>query len=318
MEKKKFLIVQLGRIGDIILMSPMFAAIKKDNPHHEIHLLCGRHNEHMAKYYSSISKVYTHNKNIFKLIGLLKKLNAEKYDIWIDPKDHYSAESRFFANRIHVPIKIGFNRDNKNKVFTHPLNSDKTNFGRHVIDRNLEALEPLLGKIDLPKKPNLKVNSESELRFKKFLPDIQIANYILVNISASSKSRYWLVVNWINLINAFPDRSFLINGDTKDIDDVQQILDKCKNAHYYKATSFVDVITFVNYADLLISPDTSLIHVASAFNIPTIGLYQNAEWNYTKFAPLSQKHKVIVGHSDQYITDIKLQEVINAMDELLS
>ena len=309
MEKKKILIVQLGRIGDIILMSPMFAAIKKDNPHHEIHMLCGKHNEHLAKYYTSISKVYSHNKNIFKLIGLIKKLNAEKYDYWIDPKDHYSAESRFFANRNHALIKIGFNRDDKNKVFTHSLKSDKSNFGRHVIDRNLEALEPMLGKIDFVRKPNIKVSSESELRFKKFLPDIQVANFILINISASNKSRYWLIVNWIALINSFPERSFLINGDPKDIDDVQQILDKCENAHYYKAMSFVDVITFVFFADLLVSPDTSLIHVASAFNIPVIGLYQNAEWNYTKFAPLSQKHKVIVGHSDQYITDIKLDVV---------
>jgi len=41
---KRICIVQLGRIGDLLLITPLFSALKAANPHSELHLLAGRNN----------------------------------------------------------------------------------------------------------------------------------------------------------------------------------------------------------------------------------------------------------------------------------
>ena len=316
MDQQKILIVQLGRIGDLILMTPMFAAIKRDNPLHEIHLLCGRRNAAFAGTLPDITKVHTYRKTLPGLLRLLTSLRAEHYECWIDPKDHYSGESALFARWANAPFAIGFNREGRRRVFTHSITKTGADVRRHFLDLNLDALVPFLGATDVPRRPCLNEDPASAARLTAFLADRAITRFAVVNFSTGKAYRQWPADHWIALINSFPDASFLINGEAADLAAVQQIEARCPNAAHYQTRSFADVISLVRHAALLISPDTSLIHVASAFDIPTVGLYLKGEWNRTLWTPLSREHRVIIGPSEHLISAIGVDAVMAAVREV--
>ena len=316
MDQKKILIVQLGRIGDLILMTPMFAAIKRNNPLHEIHLLCGRRNTEFAKTLPDITKVHTYRKTLPGLLRLLKALRAEHYECWIDPKDHYSGESALFARWANAPFAIGFNREGRRQVFTHSITKTGADIRRHFLDRNLDALVPFLGVTDVLRRPCLSEDPASAARLTAFLKDRGLARYAVVNFSTGKVYRQWPADHWIAMINAFPDTSFLINGEAADLEAVQQIVAGCPNASHYQTRSFADVISLVRHAALLISPDTSLLHLASAFDIPTVGLYLRGQWNRTMWTPLSRQQRVIIGASEDQISAIGVEAVTAAVREL--
>lgn len=313
MDPKKILIVQLGRLGDLVLMTPMFEAIKRDNPRHEIHLLCGRRNNAFAATLPNITGVHTYKKTLPGLLRLLVQLRAEKFDCWIDAKDHYSGESARFARWVGAPLTIGFNRENRRPVFTQSLVNEHSHQRRHFVDRNLDALAHLLGTIDVPRRPHLTVDPDSESKLTAFLADLGVVRYALVNVSAGSKSRYWPVHHWIALIRAFPDTTFLINSEAADVPLAQSITASCSNAHHFPTRSFLDAIALVRHAALLITPDTSLIHVASAFDTPTVGMYHNTESIHTFWTPLSQHHRILRGEEITSITDISVEAVTEAV-----
>ena len=67
---------------------------------------------------------------------------------------------------------------------------------------------------------------------------------------------------------------------------------------------------------LLISLDTSLVHIAAAQQTPIIAMYTNDESNYIRYAPFSERKKDIISNTS-LIKDIDPHEVIHAVDKIL-
>jgi len=72
----------------------------------------------------------------------------------------------------------------------------------------------------------------------------------------------------------------------------------------------------VGKAKLLISPDTSLIHFAAAFDTSVISLTTNAPANQIKFAPLSSNNIVIAPINDIDVSYIEVEQVVSAYLEM--
>jgi ADP-heptose:LPS heptosyltransferase len=291
----KILLVQLGKIGDLILMTAMFKALKEKRPDNEIHLLASRHNYHFAKEHPHIDKVYVYSKKLFSTLKLLYRLKNEKYDIWIDPKDHYSTESHLFARWAKAKLKIGYNRPDKPPIFNIALESQQEQYHDHVVTRNMRALRYFHLENADPK-PVLFVNPKAEVDFKAFLDKHQISSYYCIHLSASKDIRYWPQENWISLLTRIANKNhrFVLTGDPKDTDLAEEIVSKVANAKYFATKSIVEVFPVVKHADLVMTPDTAIVHIASAFDRPVLGLYSNHEWNYKKFHPLSSHYRMVV------------------------
>ena len=72
----------------------------------------------------------------------------------------------------------------------------------------------------------------------------------------------------------------------------------------------------VSKSKLVITPDTSLIHIASSFNIPVVGIYHNVDWNLKRFAPLSDKKAVLVSDEKNKIR-IDADKICEAVESLI-
>ena len=55
----------------------------------------------------------------------------------------------------------------------------------------------------------------------------------------------------------------------------------------YETQSILHLAALVKELDLVITPDTSIVHIASAFDKPVISIHENNQSSYTFFAPTS-------------------------------
>ena len=69
------------------------------------------------------------------------------------------------------------------------------------------------------------------------------------------------------------------------------------------------VSALISRFDLLISPDTSLVHIARSFKVPVVGLYSRFMKNFLLWRPFDQELGAVVSANDDNIFDITVDQV---------
>ncbi len=290
----KILIVRLGRIGDMILTTQMFSAIKRKMPDAEISVLASVANNSIIRNNPNVDKILVWDKSPLKLITLIAQLRSIHYNYLIDAKDHPSRESGIIARLVKADVKIGFNPPGKS-YYKIGINSEKENKGLHFAMRSFEPLAYLniLPPAFTPC-PEL-FPSDGALRYvDTFLEDAGERRILVINISASNRGKMWDNDKWVEFISAIDVNNYfpILTYAPADSDVAAVLLERI-SINEFKSRSMDDVIALISKSDLIITPDTSLVHVAAAFDIPLFGLFSGLNDFFEKFRPLSSTYEVV-------------------------
>ncbi|HEX9934705.1 MAG TPA: glycosyltransferase family 9 protein, partial [bacterium] len=289
----KILVVQIGRIGDTILTTPVFRAIAEAMPEAQIHALVSRRGIPIVKNNPRLKKIFVYRKNPVSLLSLLVRVRFERYDWWIDPKDHYSRESSLLVRLGGAKNSVGFNGPDK-KRFTYGVPSHQELFALHGVERNIAPLA-FLGITNVrDRTPELFVDPERQQNPGFHNPSSEVTR-ILFNISAGDESRYWPVEKWIESARHCLSRGYqvIVVSHPKDNGNAGVLQSDIPEVTLFNSPAIDDVIALMPHVHLVVTPDTSIIHIASAFNVPQIAFFPDVEWNYRKFRPLSQRSIVL-------------------------
>lgn len=319
MKNPRILLVQLGRLGDFILATPMLRALRQAYPQCRLHVLASRHNAALAQMQPEIEQVHVHSKKILDTLKLLATLKHEHYDWWIDPKDHFSREGSFFARWAGARMKVGFNQTGGKKVFDVSLSSQEEQH-IHVARRNLEALRAL-GIAPENLRPSLFVPSAAQEEVANFLRSKNLAQYYCINLSAGNAIRYWPQSQWGNFLQTIQaaTSAFVFTTAPQDAPLATALLAQVPHSFYFPTRSLGELLAVLQRAAMVISPDTSIIHMAAAFDRPVLGLYSNHEWNYKKFYPLSTHSRIVLPAAlGGLIKDIPCESAVEKFNELLT
>lgn len=310
--------ILLGRIGDMILLTPSFKFIKEKYPEAQIDIIASRHNYIIPKLNPDINYVYVYDKKVFNVIKMLSKLKKVYYDYYIDPKDHFSRESYIFSRIVKAKTKIGFNREGYNN-FDIPIENYQLNYKLFHSLRIIKALRPL--GIDLPNylpKPILYESSESLDYVAKLFQNLPNNKRIaLLNISASKDYRMWRIEYWKKFIQEFSNKNlfFVLSSEPRHKELANELVGE--SSIRFPIRNFNDIISLVNKVDLVITPDTSIVHVASAWNKPTFALYVGNENLYYWFQPVADYHRAVMAPEGKDVPDIDYQTVATSFQEFL-
>ncbi len=319
---KKILFVRLGKIGDLIITSSAIEALKLKYPKLEISLLTLAKNKEVLIYNSNIDNLFLTNKNITLYFKALK-LRGHKYDLLIDLNDDPSSTSVILRKLIKAGYSAGFDFKENDKPDISVEQPSKNN--SHIIER-IKALFVKLDEgfedIDFHPKIYLGEKERTEI-FKQLKKEKGSSKVISLNISAGAPIRYWSVVNWINLlkrmIEDYPSLKFLILTTQKDKKIKERICESVDKKYLIpqNSYSFQHYASYICYSDILITPDTAAVHIASAFDVPVIALYPNYEWNFVSWQPLSKIYRSLQSKSE-VIKDISVEEVYNSFKYILT
>ncbi len=300
----------------MILTTPLFKELKRIFPDSELSVLASSRNSDISRNLNCVDYTYEYSKKIMLTPKLIFTLRRKTFDYWIDTKDEYSSTSNILERFCRAKTSLGFNF--KEKVFD--VNLQNFVVGEHRIDINLSPVNYL---------------SESN-QYKRILPHLDIplpdsesisdklniigGKYILLNLSAGINYRALAIVKWIELVNNIDtEKNILITGIEKDYDNINTILKSVDGKKFYfiKTKNIFELAEVIKRADLLVTPDTAAVHLASCFDTPIVCFYNNVKWNQKKFAPLSKKQRIVVSDNENSFDSISSVELLTAVNELL-
>ena len=319
----KILIVRLGKIGDIVVTSFIFELLKRAFPSIEIHLLTYESNRGVLKYNPNLDSIIYAKKNIslyLKMFGLV----STRYDLIMDFNDNPSTTTALIFKFGRAGIKAGYNFGKYEKVINFRV-SPLAKIDSHIIDRMKNFLIQLGIKAEEKfVKPFFYIGSTELDEVESELLEIRKnKRLVAVNLSAGAEIRYWSIEKWSALLSQAEEKYrnlyFILLSLKKDEYLKSELasrlgLEKC---HIGRYTSIQHFAAYIKSSDLIITPDTSSVHIASAFGVPTLALYPNPEWNYVSWQPYNVPHRSIKSPSED-INEIPVQEVFIKFESLIN
>ena len=315
---RKVLIIRLGKIGDIVVTSFVFEIIKSDYPQIDIYILSLKANEHVLEFNPRLKKGYYSRNNLMLFWNLLK-LKFLNFDLILDFNDNQSTTSSLILRFLRSKYKAAYNYE-KYKNFIDIKITPMVKNKSHIIERTKDFLCQLGIPIDEKEvKPIFYLNPIVCKGIRQQKRDNE--KIIGINLSAGAKIRYWDKDKWIELLRLilkeYPDFNVLLLSVAKD----ESLRDEIHSEVTQTRTSAIKNLTiqqfasYIKISDILITPDTSAVHIASALGVPTIALYPNYESNFVSWQPYKIPHRSIKS-SEESVMGISVKDVFDAFQNL--
>ena len=300
------------KLGDAILFTPLIANLRKALPDCSITVLA--FGIAAADFFSNDPNVTTVYNVKDKRHRLLRELKRRRFDLLYSPKDHLSFSAIFYARILRARIRVGVDHPLHRGFFNHLL---RLEFHLPVIEKNC-ALLGYLG-IDYTKEqcaPRLPPHPLSD-DVRSFLDAASLNDAIGINLSAGEPDREWSLDKWSALIKAL-DRKVVIFSMPRRQADKRTLEAAFPQAIPTPGTATIfDAAAIIAVLDLLISPDTSLIHAAACVNTPVVGLYRADKDHYARFSPYLVPHRMIISPTF-LVEDISVHQVAEATRIILT
>lgn len=266
---KKILVVRFSSIGDIVLTSPVLRCLKQQRPQWALHFLTK----------DIYRPLVAHDPNIDRLIGyepgewdrLIAQLRKERYDLIVDL--HNNWRTRRLARTLGLG-RYAFPKANIRKWLLVRTKQRGVMDGRHVVSRYFEAVRPLGIEADA-KGLDYYIPHYARLR-PQDLPLSHSAGYILFSIGGSYATKRLPASQWIQLAREV-DHPIILAGGEGDRFMGEEIARESPVKVYNACGKFSlpESAWLVAHSRLVLTNDTGLMHIASAFNKPIISFWGN-------------------------------------------
>jgi heptosyltransferase-2 len=315
---KKILFLHTGRIGDMILMTGFFDQLKKAHPDYTLDVIAGPSNAVVLKNNPAIRRVLPLVKSPSGLIRFISHLRSQHYDLYLDPKDHYSGEGYWIAKAVRASLKVGYKKGNNSPFQYSNVEGLDPNKVLHYAELPYQAAKQAGITFPTPTiRPKLYPNEQNQKRVEAYLAEQGIqAEYVVLNLSASQPIKEWPISHWADLLQRQPSkRPIVICTPPSAVSTARELSTQLKQfAGVFSSADLLDATELIRRSSGLLSPDTSLIHVAAAFDRPIFGLYSGLDHFYQKFSPLSSTQVVVKGDADKSgIQTIRVQQAIEPL-----
>ncbi|MFN3392996.1 MAG: glycosyltransferase family 9 protein [Candidatus Thermochlorobacter sp.] len=318
--KAKVLFLRQNQIGDALISTPIFTALKRHYPTIQLDVLLDRRNATALAGNPHLHTHYVIKQKKFDLLDALCAIRKAQYDIVVDLIHSASTTSTLICLFSGARVICGFERQND---FVYDAKV-KLPAGKRMMRQLAEILR--LFNIDPdaePLEPYFFISDASRAFAEKMLSTWREKTERLViglNISASSLTfKFWGTENFVALAQhlkaRLPDATLLILY-AKDYAGFAKEIAQQSGAVLSEATpTLSDFAAVISMLDALITPDSAAVHFADIFRVPSLILTHLPEGE-TAWYPSFTVFKALHGR-DGRVASIPLQDVLAASDEFL-
>jgi heptosyltransferase III len=297
--------------GDVIMLTPLIAALKKKHPATKIYIVA---------FTQIVCNFFRADRNVAGTYHAKRELGRyffgflpRKYDLLFNSKDHKSTSFLLQSRLIRARYKVGFRNNGNESLFDYLLDLP---LGTHESQRNLALLQVIDGQTPetpRPYIPEMPVSADISNILER-LPD---NSYVGINISAGTPGGHRTVEQWSELIRSFPEERFVIFSAPGDLEEKRRIEAPHPNVLPTPPTkNLYEVWKIIDKLKLLVTPDTSLVHIAACSDKPVVALYRYNPNDSRLFAPLSTLQEIITS-STQEVMDIDNRLVSETVEKIL-
>jgi ADP-heptose:LPS heptosyltransferase len=264
---KKFLIIRFSSIGDIVLTTPIIRALKEQQEGSEVHFLTKKAFEQVIASNPFIDKIYTIEKRIGEVVPDLRK---EGYDEIIDLHKNF----RSYGIRTKLKAKaFSFDKLNFKKWLLVRFKINKMP-DVHIVDRYFKAVEHL-GVSNDNKGLDYFLEDDKEIMTDSLLYGAS-KGFVAFVVGAKHETKALPEEKIARIIGKL-DYPVLLLGGPEDNNRGNRIT-TASGGHVKNCCGSFDLnisAMLVRQANVVITHDTGLMHIAAAFHKKIISVWGN-------------------------------------------
>ncbi len=329
------LLIQLKRIGDLILTTPAIAALREKFPDASISLVVSAAVKELLPAIGGIDKVYEVRGKTDDALDWIA-LSLGKFDYCLDfTRNDRSSFLTFLSGagkRItadHPNLRTKLRARSYNELIEAPVGF------LHTVDYHLALLKPL--GIENPSRTiRLQLPDDAVAKGEQLLRAARVeGDFVCFHPGSARAEKFWEAARWAETIDhcaAETGMTCVLTGGRSSIEQAQigaiKAAARSKPIDLSGKTNLLSLAALVHKARLLVTVDSAPMHFAAAWNTPQVVLF--GPTNPFHWHPRSESAIVLLGDSGAPVTEFKPKQravamnqistpaVINAMESLLS
>lgn len=307
--KKKVLLVNITRLGDMLQATPTIAGIKQENPDCHITVLVEKQFEAICHVLPNIDAVigidlaYTCRSLAEEQSGivdayeyiteLVNRLKAEKFDYCLNMSS--SAYTAILLKMLGVPQTGGWTADEEGyrviesewaRLFATSVHHQNRQYN------SLNLVDVFRCSADVeqhPQKLLVSVLPEAKQYAENLIRDAAFTNtgpLIAVQAGASQGKRQWAPARFAEMITILVgeyNARIIMTGSSKEQSIVQPIVEACDSKNVFSAvgkTSIPQIAALLNLCDVLVTGDTGPMHISVAAGTPVVSMFLASAYGF--------------------------------------
>jgi predicted lipopolysaccharide heptosyltransferase III len=330
----KIFLLQLKRIGDLILTTPAIAALRKNYPDSHITLAVSNECAELLPAISNIDRVLIARRGL-RDVAMVSSVAGKRFDYCIDfTRNDRSAFLTLMsgARRRVASYRVREQSKTRARVYTDLVGVRVRDM--HTIDYNLALLEPLrvraassAPQLDLPRRAREKADVLRR--------DWKITRpHVILHPGSARPEKLWDAARWAEVIEHFGQNNefdlVLTSGPSAEEQARVAAITNRTRQKIIDLSGKTDLLTLaalIAQAQLLVTVDSAPVHFAAATHTPQVILF--GPTNPFHWRPTNSPALILHGKSGAPVTEfapvrprflmseISTEAVISAMDWLL-
>ncbi|MBC8019394.1 MAG: glycosyltransferase family 9 protein [Verrucomicrobia bacterium] len=322
------LIIRPGGIGDAVLLAPVIHTLKTTYPALHITVLAEQRNAGVFPLIPGVDRLLCYDRPR----DLIKALRCS-YDTVIDTEQSHRL-SAVVARIASAPVKIGFDTNERRRMFTHPIPYSHDDYEAVSFTHLLEPLGIEAGALEM-EAPFLSLPDAASGKAAGLLESLHDEPFVVVFPGASIPERRWGADRFrrvAEMLSVFRNRIVVVGGK-EDHRQGEIIIGGGLGLNLAGLTSLPETAAVIQKSAMLLSGDSGVLHIAAGLGVPTVSLF--GPGRAKKWAPRGDHHIVInkelpcspctiFGNTPscpdnaRCMRDITVDEVVNAVTMLLT
>lgn len=288
------LIIRYDALGDMIVTTPLWRILKRLKPEIKIGVAGSFKNLDLLRADTDIDFLYDYTASSLRdFIKISKKTRKQQCDVVLmgnfNQKTRNSIIARLASPR-GITATVGSpNKEGHQKLFSRlvqlplPMNEMPMTSQLQFLLKAVISLPPTEDE-----RPSImidtRIESDTRSNIDTILKETECLQYIVLNIDAPAFKK-WSLENNIFLakfISAqYPQFAIMLTSLPENKDTIADIIrnESIARARYFPTPDIHAMTTLIRNSQLVITPDTSIVHLASAESKPVVAFYLAAsEW----------------------------------------
>jgi ADP-heptose:LPS heptosyltransferase len=293
------LVLQLKRIGDLVLTTPALAALRAKFPEARITLVVDEPCKSLVPTLPAVDEGLLHSRRISNR-DVWRRIRRGKWDVCLDFTGTDRSALMTWLSRAKQRITFDWVRKRWLRRLAYREFVNSAVRLSHTSEHYLDLLQPLGIErgADSPR-PTLRLSDEERTSALNEIPKLVVqGDYVLIHPGTARPEKYWLAERWAEVIHALRLRGYqsLITcgpdaferGHAEEIcrrtqsrfDEIQPSERRAMDERSLFAIPWIVnpgrlsyLAAYIEAARLVISCDTAVVHLAAAFQKPQIALF---------------------------------------------
>lgn len=346
---RRILVTQLQHHGDVLLTTPIFAALKRHYPGVEIDAMVFAESAPVIAANPDLSHVLTLPRSkdggkglrrLSRTWALARQIRERRYDWVLHLNDRW--QGAFAALISGAPLRVGYEIGKRNNIAWHtafPLRVPDTYCG-HRVERNLAFLRDFGVPIDTQDgKCNMAIGACDQALMEQKMAAAGISgDYILLHPTSRWFFKCWEDERFAKVIRTLAEQGqrIVLTGAPvpREMALVDSLLARAAHPNVVSLAgqlSLPALAAAIAKAKLFIGVDSLPMHMAAALDVPSVALFGPTQvdvwrpWSdkavvihAADYGPLIAPNEVNVDTDERYLSNIPVQPVLDAIQMQLA